>query len=56
MQVFSDIVANCTEFTDSDRKWLHHLIMDWRVIADLSFSDLLLVVPDDEGRLVIAAQ
>ena len=44
------------DFTDADREWLHQLVTDWQVIADLSFADLLLILPMPDGRYVVADQ
>ena len=44
MADFTHILATRPDFTESDREWLHHLVADWQVIADLSFADLLLIV------------
>lgn len=44
MADFSHILATRPDFDDEDREWLHHLVADWQVIADLSFADLLLLV------------
>ena len=46
MADFTHILATRPDFTESDREWLHHLVADWQVIADLSFADLLLIVQD----------
>ena len=35
--------------TAEDVAWLHLLLADWQVIADLSFADLVLWLPDREG-------
>jgi two-component sensor histidine kinase len=36
---------------------LHRLVGDWQLLADLSFADLLLLVPDEAGeRFVVVAQ
>src|ERR1700759_2450069 len=36
---------------------LHRLVADWQLLADLSFADLLLLVPDDAGaQFVVVAQ
>ena len=39
----------------ADLDWLHQLIADWQVIADLSVSDLMLWIRTDTGRFVAAA-
>ena len=56
MADFSQILATRPDFDDSDREWLHHLVADWQVIADLSFADLLLVLQKGDGSFVIAEQ
>ena len=56
MADFSQILATRPDFDDSDREWLHHLVADWQVIADLSFADLLLIVQNGDGRYVVAEQ
>lgn len=56
MADFSQIIAGNSDFVDADREWLHHLVSDWQVIADLSFADLILVVRDDDGTYVVADQ
>ena len=39
----------------ADLDWLHQLIADWQVIADLSVSDLMLWIRTDTGRFVAVA-
>jgi two-component system, sensor histidine kinase PdtaS len=41
----SDLVRDHTDLTDTDLEWLHALVSDWQLLADLSFADLLLWVP-----------
>jgi len=44
-------VARAHGSLDSDDlAWLHRLTADWQIIADLSFADLVLWLPDAEGR------
>ncbi|MFI6521714.1 histidine kinase N-terminal domain-containing protein [Spirillospora sp. NPDC050679] len=45
MPTLSDLVRDHTNLTDSDVEWLHALVSDWQLLADLSFADLLLWVP-----------
>ena len=40
---------------DADRDWIHQLIADWQVIADMSVSDLVLWVRSETGRFVAVA-
>ena len=56
MADFSHILSTRPDFDDSDREWLHHLVADWQVIADLSFADLLLVIQNGDGDYVVAEQ
>lgn len=56
MADFTHILATRSDFDDEDRQWLHHLVADWQVIADLSFADLLLVVQRGDGQYVVAEQ
>ena len=56
MADFTQVLATRPDFNDADREWLHHLVGDWQVIADLSFADLLLIVQDGNGDYVVAEQ
>ncbi len=57
MPSMSDIVAEHTELSDADQRWLKLLVSEWQLLADLSFSDLVLWVPDrDENVFWAAAQ
>jgi two-component system, sensor histidine kinase PdtaS len=56
MADFDEILAAQSDFDAGDREWLHLLVADWQVIADLSFADLLLLVQQDDGEFVVAEQ
>jgi len=45
----NDLAHAHTDLDDEDLAWLHLLLADWQVIADLSFADLVLWLPDREG-------
>jgi two-component sensor histidine kinase len=45
----NDLVRAHTDLDEDDLAWLHLLLADWQVIADLSFADLVLWLPDREG-------
>jgi two-component system, sensor histidine kinase PdtaS len=45
----NDMVRAHTNLDDEDVAWLHLLVADWQIIADLSFADLVLWLPDREG-------
>jgi two-component sensor histidine kinase len=46
----NEVVRAHTELDDDDLEWLHLLIAEWQIIADLSFADLVLWLPDLEGN------
>jgi len=45
----NDLVRAHTDLDDVEVAWLHLLIADWQIIADLSFADLVLWLPDRDG-------
>lgn len=53
---FVKIIADAPGLDSSDREWLHHLVTDWQVIADLGYADLLLAIPVSDGQFVYAGQ
>src|SRR5690606_3832813 len=52
----SDLVARHTALDEADLDWLHSLVSDWQLLADLSFADLILWAPllGEEGWIAIA--
>ena len=46
----TDLVRSHTDLDDEDVAWLQLLQADWQIIADLSFADLVLWLPDQEGK------
>ena len=50
MPSLDDIARFQTSLSTGDVAWLHALVTDWQIIADLSFSDLVLWVPDAESK------
>ncbi|MGH3389731.1 MAG: histidine kinase N-terminal domain-containing protein, partial [Actinomadura sp.] len=45
MPTLSDLVRTQTDLNADDLEWLHALVSDWQLLADLSFADLVLWVP-----------
>jgi two-component sensor histidine kinase len=45
-----ELVRAHTDLDGDDVAWLQLLQADWQIIADLSFADLILWLPDREGR------
>ncbi len=50
MPTLNDVVRGYTDLGSDDLDWLHLLISDWQIIADLSFADLLLWLPGREAN------
>ena len=46
----TDLVRSHTDLDGEDVAWLQLLQADWQIIADLSFADLVLWLPDSEGK------
>ncbi|MCB1289064.1 MAG: histidine kinase N-terminal domain-containing protein, partial [Mycobacterium sp.] len=51
-----DLLAEHTELPGSAVDHLHALVGEWQLLADLSFGDLLMWVPRDDGNLICVAQ
>lgn len=53
----NDLVRQHTALSDAELEWLHMLVSEWQLLADLSFADLVLWVPTLDGtRYVSVAQ
>ncbi|MCF6523432.1 PAS domain-containing sensor histidine kinase [Streptomyces sp. JJ36] len=53
----NDLVRQHTALGDADLEWLHLLVSEWQLLSDLSFADLVLWVPTQDGsRYVSVAQ
>ena len=50
MPTLPELVRAHTDLDDRDLGWLQALVADWQVIADLSFADLVLWLPDRDGH------
>ena len=56
MATLSDLGRRLTPLTEPDIDWLHALVSDWQLLADLSFADLVLWAPlrDGSGWVALA--
>jgi two-component sensor histidine kinase len=53
----NDLVRQHTDLGPRDLEWLHLLVSEWQLLADLSFADLVLWLPTSDGtRYVSVAQ
>ena len=50
MPSLNELARAHTDLDDEDLGWLHLLLADWQIIADLSFADLVLWLPDRDGQ------
>ena len=55
MSTLADLVGSRTGLGEADVAWLHRLVSEWQLVADLSFSDLVLRVRTTEGTWLAAA-
>ena len=51
---FTDPLRCVADFDAGDAEWLHLLVEDWHLLADLSFSDLVLWLPREGGWVAAA--
>lgn len=49
MAIFTDQIRQTADFGPGDEDWLHLLVGDWQLIADLAFADLVLWFPVPDG-------
>ena len=52
MAIFTDAIREHADFAPGDEEWLHLLVGDWQLVADLAFADLVLWFPAPEGTYV----
>jgi len=52
VSTLSDLVQAQGRSSDADIEWLHLLVGDWQLLADLAFADIVLWVPSSEGSFV----
>ena len=50
MPSLHELVRAHTDLVEDDVAWLQLLMADWQILADLSFADLVLWLPDREGK------
>jgi two-component sensor histidine kinase len=55
MSTLSDLVLAQGRSDEADVEWLHLLVGDWQLLADLAFADIVLWVPTaDDGFVAVA--
>ncbi|HEX4832351.1 MAG TPA: histidine kinase N-terminal domain-containing protein, partial [Trebonia sp.] len=56
MPTLTDLARSYSTLNSDDLDWLHSLVSDWQLLADLSFADLILWAPlrDGSGWMALA--
>ncbi|HWU31304.1 MAG TPA: histidine kinase N-terminal domain-containing protein, partial [Marmoricola sp.] len=49
MASLAEVVREHAPMDLSAREWISRLLADWQILADLSFADLVLWLPDRDG-------
>src|SRR3954464_10703662 len=55
VSTLSDLVHAHGRSSEEDVEWLHGLVGDWQLLADLAFADIVLWVPTDDNSFVAVA-
>ena len=55
MSTLSDLVLAQGRSDEADIEWLHLLVGDWQLLADLAFADIVLWVPSKDDSFVAVA-
>jgi len=55
VSTLGDLVRTRTDLSTVDVEWLHRLVAEWQLVADLSFADLVLRVRTREGSWLTVA-
>ena len=55
MATLGELTRQHTSLTRDEIDHLQRLIGEWGLLADLSFADLLLYVPDNDGKWIVIA-
>jgi two-component sensor histidine kinase len=56
VSTLSDLVSRHAALPNGDIEWLHLLVGDWQLVADLAFADLVLWLPTTSDGFVAVAQ
>lgn len=55
MAIFTDQLRESADFGPGDEDWLHLMVGDWQLVADLAFADLVLWFPVPDGTYMALA-
>jgi hypothetical protein len=54
VSTLSDLFKKHGKASSADIEWLHLLLSDWQLVADLAFADLVLWIPTSDGSFIAA--
>ncbi|WP_285726288.1 sensor histidine kinase [Psychromicrobium xiongbiense] len=55
MAIFTDPIKDHADFGPGDAEWLHVLVGDWQMVADLAFADLALWFREPDAQFIALA-
>ena len=55
MPALDRFMVSRSRLSKNDVGWLSQLVEDWQILADMSFSDLILWIPDEDPNIFWAA-
>lgn len=56
MPSLTNMLSRSEHLEVAQRDWIHQLVGDWQIIADVTFGDLLIAVESNDGAVRIVAQ
>ena len=55
MSTLSELIKKHGAVSNGDMEWFHLLVADWQIVADMTFADLVLWVPNQAGEFIAVA-
>jgi len=55
VSTLSELIKRHGSVSNQDLEWFHLLVADWQIVADMSFADLVLWVPNAAGEFIAVA-
>ena len=52
MSTLSELIKKHGAVSNGDMEWFHLLVADWQIVADMTFADLVLWVPNQAGEFI----
>jgi two-component sensor histidine kinase len=55
VSTLSELIKKHASVSNGDMEWFHLLVADWQIVADMTFADLVLWVPNQDGEFIAVA-